>query len=141
MSGERSGQVIEPPLLVSFRENFRYTKSISYFSMEIGVVLSWWNTFCLDRAQKILKLELYLVRTFCHCLHAVLAVPDYNIMSVNMRGKIEDVSSLNTLLTVKKIFPSFLVSQEQHSIMCNENFCFGMLHDATTGVWIKSDVS
>lgn len=65
--------------------------------------------FCLDRAQKILKLELYLLRTFCHCLHTVLAVPDSN-MSVNMRRQMEDVSSLNTLLAVKKISRRFSVS-------------------------------
>jgi len=60
-------------------------------------------------------------------------------MSVNMRGQMEDVSSLNTLLTVNIFLSSFSFARTAQR-MCGENFCLGLLHDAATGVWIESDV-
>jgi len=58
--------------------------------------------FCLGTAKKILKT---VPCTYSLSVHTDLAVPHSYIMSVNMRGQMEDVSSLNTLLALN-IFPS-----------------------------------
>jgi hypothetical protein len=60
-------------------------------------------------------------------------------MWVDMSRQMDDVSSFNTLLAVKKLPSSFSFARK-HSRICSENFYVGLLHDAITGVCIKSDV-